>query len=62
MLSPPDGYNFNGQLGLMQGIIATPSGDVWAVDVEKSQMVRFPKGDPLMLFGHRPGRQPQLGL
>jgi streptogramin lyase len=45
-LSPPEGYNFNGQLGLMQGIIVTPSGDVWAVDVEKSQMVHFPKGDP----------------
>ncbi len=29
-LSPPDGYNFGGQLGQMQGIIVTPSGDVWA--------------------------------
>jgi hypothetical protein len=45
-LSPPDGYNFGGQLGQMQGIIVTPNGDVWAVDVEKSQVVYLPKGDP----------------
>jgi hypothetical protein len=45
-LSPPEGYNFNGQLGLMQGIIVTPSGDVWAVGVSKNQLVYFPKGDP----------------
>ena len=57
-LSPPEGYNFNGQLGLMQGIIVTPSGDVWAVDIEKSQMVHFPKGDPSkgeLLFQNRTG-------
>ena len=29
-LTPPEGITFDGQLGLMQGIIATPSGDVWA--------------------------------
>ena len=55
-LSPPEGYNFNGQLGLMQGIIVTPSGDVWALDLEKSQVVYLPKGDPakgqLLLQGH----------
>jgi hypothetical protein len=45
-LSPPQGYNFNGQLGLMQGIIVTPSGDVWALGVSKNQLVHFPKGDP----------------
>jgi len=45
-LSPPDGYNFNGQLGLMQGVIVTPSGDVWALGVAKNQLVYFPKGDP----------------
>jgi hypothetical protein len=45
-LSPPEGYNFNGQLGLMQGIILTPSGDVWALGVSKNQLVYFPKGDP----------------
>ena len=43
-LSPPDGYNFGGKLGLMQGIIATPSGDIWALDLEHSQMVHMPKG------------------
>jgi streptogramin lyase len=30
----------------MQGIIATPNGDIWALDVEKSQVVHLPKGDP----------------
>ena len=29
----------------MQGIIVTPNGDVWALGVEKSQLVHFPKGD-----------------
>ena len=45
-LSPPEGYNFNGKLGLMQGIIVTPSGDVWALGVSKNQLLYFPKGDP----------------
>ncbi|HMD09437.1 MAG TPA: hypothetical protein VKH63_18045, partial [Candidatus Acidoferrum sp.] len=45
-LSPANGYNFNGQLGAMQGIMTTPSGDVWAADAGKSQLVYFPKGDP----------------
>lgn len=45
-LSPPEGYNFNGQLGVMQSIIVTPSGDVWAVDFGKDQVVYLPKGDP----------------
>ena len=45
-LSPPDGYTFNNQLGLMQGIIVTPNNDVWALGVSKSQLVYFPKGDP----------------
>ena len=44
-LTPPEGINFGGKLGLMQGIIVTPSGDVWAVGVEKRQLVHFPKGD-----------------
>jgi hypothetical protein len=44
-LSPPEGINFGGRLGLMQGIIATPSGDVWVLGVEKRQLVQFPKGD-----------------
>ena len=44
-LTPPEGINFGGKLGLMQGIIVTPNGDVWAVGVEKRQLVHFPKGD-----------------
>jgi hypothetical protein len=44
-LSPPEGYNFNGQLGLMQGIIVAPNGDVWAVGISKNQLVYFPNGD-----------------
>jgi hypothetical protein len=44
-LTPPEGITFNGQLGLMQGIIATPSGDVWALGVSKRQLLYFPKGD-----------------
>ena len=45
-LSPPGGWNFNGQLGQMQGIIVAPNGDVWALDTMKGRVVRFPKGDP----------------
>jgi hypothetical protein len=45
-LSPTAGYNFGGQLGQMQGIIVTPSGDVWALDVENGQVVHMPQGDP----------------
>jgi hypothetical protein len=44
-LTPPEGINFGGRLGLMQGVIATPSGDVWVLGVEKRQLVYFPKGD-----------------
>jgi hypothetical protein len=44
-LTPPEGITFNGQLGLMQGVIVTPSGDVWVLGVSKSQLVYFPKGD-----------------
>ncbi len=55
-LSPPDGWTLDGKLGLMQGIIVTPSGDVWALDVERSQVVYMPKGDAsqakLLLQGH----------
>ena len=45
-LSPPEGWNFGGKLSNMQGIIVTPSGDVWAADTVGSQLVHFPKGDP----------------
>ena len=44
-LSPPEGYNFGGKISKMQGIIATPSGDIWAIDTMNSQVVHFPKGD-----------------
>ena len=45
-LSPPEGYDFGGKLSKMQGVIATPNGDIWAADTMNSQIVRFPKGDP----------------
>jgi streptogramin lyase len=44
-LTPPEGITFGGQLGLMQGVIATPSGDVWVLGASKNQLVFFPKGD-----------------
>src|SRR5215813_7468565 len=44
-LTPPEGINFGGSLGLMQGIIVTPKGDVWVLGVEKRQLVQFPNGD-----------------
>ena len=44
-LTPPAGITFNGRLGLMQGVIVTPSGDVLVLGIEKSQLVHFPKGD-----------------
>jgi streptogramin lyase len=45
-LSPPTGYNFGGKLGLMQGIIVAPNGDVWALDFGDDKVVYIPKGDP----------------
>ena len=45
-LSPPEGYNFDGKLGQLQGIIATPNGDIWVADTTNSQLIHFPKGDP----------------
>jgi len=45
-LTPPEGITFGGRLGLMQGIIVTPSGDVWALGLSKNQLVHFPKSDP----------------
>ena len=44
-LSPESGYNFDGKLGAMQGIIVAPNGDVWALDNEHSQIVYLPQGD-----------------
>ena len=45
-LSPPEGYTFGGKLGLMQGIIVVPNGDVWALDFGDDKVVYLPKGDP----------------
>lgn len=45
-LSPSQGYNFNGQIDKMQGIISTPGGDIWAIDTMKAQLVHLPHGDP----------------
>jgi hypothetical protein len=45
-LSPPDGYNLDGQLGGMQGVNTTPDGDVWALDYSNSQIVHLPNGNP----------------
>jgi hypothetical protein len=45
-LSPPEGYNFGGEAGFMQGVIVTPNGDVWAVDFSDDKVVYLPKGDP----------------
>ena len=45
-LSPPGGWTFGGRLGLMQGIIATPNGDIWALDIQNSQIVHLPQGNP----------------
>jgi hypothetical protein len=44
-LTPPEGITFGGRLGLMQGIIVTPGGDVWALGVSKNQLLFFPGGD-----------------
>jgi streptogramin lyase len=44
-LSPETGYNFDGKLGQMQGILVAPNGDVWTVDNENNQIVHLPKGD-----------------
>jgi hypothetical protein len=66
-LSPANGWTLDGKLGLMQGIVVTPSGDVWALDVEHSQVVHLPEGDPskarLLLQGHDrdPLKNPVVG-
>jgi streptogramin lyase len=59
-ISPPEGYNFNGQLGKMQGIIVTPKGDIWAVDQSKSQVAHLPNADAAkgQLYCQNPGKDP----
>ncbi len=44
-ITPAGGITFGGRLGLMQGIIVTPSGDVWILGISKNQLVLFPNGD-----------------
>ncbi|HTU81738.1 MAG TPA: hypothetical protein VMF61_06390, partial [Candidatus Acidoferrales bacterium] len=44
-LTPPNGMNFGGRLGLMQGVMVAPNGDVWVVGISKDQLVYFPRGD-----------------
>ncbi len=44
-LTPPNGINFGDKLGLMQGVMVAPNGDVWAVGISKDQLVYFPGGD-----------------
>jgi len=44
-LTPAEGINFGGRLGLMQGIITAPNGDMWALGISKRQLLHFPKGD-----------------
>ena len=45
-ITPPEGWNFGGKISQMQGIIATPNGDIWAVDTIKAQILHLPAGDP----------------
>ena len=44
-LSPETGYDFDGKLGTMQGIIVAPNGDVWALDNGNNQIVHLPGAD-----------------
>ncbi len=44
-LSPETGYDFDGKLGQMQGVLVAPNGDVWTVDNENNQIVHLPGGD-----------------
>ena len=43
-LTPPDGINFDGRLGLMQGIITAPNGDMWALGPVQAAAAAFPEG------------------
>jgi hypothetical protein len=44
-LTPPEGITFGGRLGLMQGVLVAPNGDVWVLGLSKNQLVHFPQGD-----------------
>ncbi|QDV22523.1 Vgb family protein [Aureliella helgolandensis] len=45
-LSPEAGYDFDGKLGAMQGIMVAPNGDIWTLDNDQSHIVHLPQGDP----------------
>ena len=64
-LSPPEGWNFNRQISQMQGIIATPSGDIWALDLLKGQIVKLPAGRSVqgpVLLSEQDGRSAEEPL
>jgi hypothetical protein len=56
-VSPSEGYNFGGKVGQLQGIIATPGGDIWTADLANSRLIHFPKGDAAKgeILCHNPG-------
>lgn len=62
-LSPEGGYNFDGKLGQMQGVLVAPNGDVWTVDNENSQVVHIPGGDmsKARILGHTVDGKPVDG-
>ena len=43
-LTPPEGITFDGKLGLMQGVIVTPSGDVWVAGRREEPARLLPQG------------------
>jgi hypothetical protein len=45
-LTPSDGITFEGRLGLMQGIIVTLTGDVWALGASEEPAGLLPEGRP----------------
>ena len=45
-ITSSEGWNFGGKISQMQGIIATPNGDIWAVDTIKAQILHLPAADP----------------
>jgi len=62
-LSPETGYDFDGKLGTMQGIIVTPDGDVWALDNGNDQIVHLPGGNASMgrILGRTVDGKPENG-
>src|SRR5262249_59709729 len=44
-LTPPEGITFNGELGLMHGILVAPNGDALALRVSKRPPLHIPHPD-----------------